>query len=101
MLFSTSDSLVSSGLIYCRQLIVVCYRTRQTCPKVFDGDGKRDVFQQCQWGHWGIEVCGTGWFLDLVVMGKTVSANGWPPIRGFVHVRVTAIEPFVESAKSL
>ena len=33
-------------------------------------------------------------------MGETVSANGWPPIRGFGHVRVTAIEPFVESAKN-
>ena len=30
-----------------------------------------------------------------------MSANGWPPIHGFGHVRVTAIEPFVESAKSL
>ena len=40
---------------------------------------------------WWIEVCGT---LDLVVMGKTVSANGWPPILRFGHVRVTAIEPF-------
>ena len=48
--------------------------------------------------QWWIEVCGT---LDLVVMGKTVSANGWPPIHGFGHVRVTAIETFVESAKSL
>ena len=34
--------------------------------------------------QWWIEVCGT---LDLVVMGKTVSANGWPPIHGFGHVR--------------
>ena len=34
-------------------------------------------------------------------MGNTVSANGWPPIHGFGHVRVTAVEPFVESAKSL
>ena len=83
--------MVSSELIYCRPLIVICFRTRRTCPKVLDG--KRDVFQQ-----WWIEVCGT---LDLVVMGKTVSANGWPPIHGFGHVRVTAIEPFVESAKSL
>ena len=32
-------------------------------------------------------------------MGKTVSANGWSPIHGFGQVRVTAIEPFVESAK--
>ena len=90
MLFSTSVSMVSSGLIYCRPLIVVCFRTRRTCPKVLDG--KRDVFQQ-----WWIEVCGT---LDLilVVMGKTVSTNGWPHIHGFGHVRVTTIEPFVESA---
>ena len=93
MLFSTSVSMVSSGLIYCRPLIVVYFRTRRTCPKVLDG--KRNVFQQ-----WWIEVCGT---LDLilVVMGKTVSANGWPHIHGFGHVRVTAMEPFVESAKSL
>ena len=55
----------------------------------WDYPGKRDVFQQ-QW----IEVCGT---LDLVVMGKTVSANGWSPIHGFGH----AIGSFVESAKSL
>ena len=48
--------------------------------------------------QWWIEVCST---LDLVVMEKTVSANGWPPIHGFGHVRVTAIETFVESAKSL
>ena len=42
MLFSTSVSMVSSGLIYCRPLIVICFRTRRTCPKVLDG--KRDVF---------------------------------------------------------
>ena len=78
MLFSTSVSSVSSGLIYCRPLIVVCCRTRRTCPKVLDG--KCDVFQQCDGG---LKFCGT---LDhLVVMGKTVSANGWPPIHGFGH----------------
>ena len=65
-------------------------------PKVLDG--KRDVFQQSSNDQWWIEVCST---LDLVVMGKTVSATGWPHIHGFGHVRVTAIEPFVESAKSL
>ena len=55
------------------------------------------MFFNNEWSWW-IEVYGT---LDLVVMGKTVSANVWPPIHGFGHVRVTAIVPFVESAKSL
>ena len=64
MLFSTSVSMVSSGLIYCRPLIVICFRTRRTCPKVLDG--KHDVFNN------------GGLKFAVVVMGKTLSANGWP-----------------------
>ena len=82
-----TDAINRKGGFVGRRTYYFVVRTAELLFKKLIVLGKRDVFQQSL--QWLIEVCGT---LDLVVMGKTVYAKGWPHIHGFGHVRVTAID---------